>query len=44
VEVRAQVLIICVVWAAFMEEIRAIRRSSTNGPFLLERLISFYTL
>src|ERR1022692_788370 len=39
VEVRDQVLSIFFVLAAFMASMRAIRRSSTHGPFLLERLI-----
>ena len=39
VEVRDQVLIIVLVSELFMASMRAIRRSSTNGPFLLERLI-----
>jgi hypothetical protein len=42
VEARDHVLIICLVLAAFIASIRAIRRSSTNGPFLLERLICVY--
>src|SRR5665648_185367 len=39
VDVRDQVLSIFLVFSAFMASIRAIRRSSTHGPFLLERLI-----
>ena len=40
VDVRDQVLIICLVLAAFIASMRLISRSSTNGPFLLERLIA----
>ena len=32
---------ICLVLDSFISSMRAIRRSSTNGPFLLERLIGF---
>ena len=40
VESRDQVLIIVFVPEAFIASMRAIRRSSTHGPFLLERLIA----
>jgi hypothetical protein len=39
VEVRDQVLTICFEPEAFMASTRCMRRSSTHGPFLLERLI-----
>src|SRR6185437_8127042 len=39
VDARDQVLIIFLVFSAFIASMRAIRRSSTQGPFLLERLI-----
>jgi hypothetical protein len=42
VEVRDQVLTMRFSPEAFIASIRAINRSSTHGPFLLERLISSY--
>src|SRR3954469_8180642 len=42
VEARDQVLIICFEPEVFIASMRAIRRSSTHGPFLLERLIASY--
>src|SRR4051812_36145513 len=44
VEVRDQVLIICLVPASFIDSMRAIRRSSTNGPFFDERLTVYLPL
>src|SRR5208282_3434006 len=40
VDARDQVLSIFLLLAAFSASMRAIRRSSTHGPFLLERLIA----
>ena len=40
VEVRDQVLTICLSPDSFMASMRPIRRSSTHGPFLDERLIA----
>src|ERR1700755_3474937 len=40
VEVRDQVFTICFLPASFIEVIRPIRRSSTHGPFFVERPIS----
>src|SRR6185295_18449507 len=42
VDIRDQVLIICLLPPSFICWIRAIRRSSTNGPFLVERPIGAY--
>src|SRR5438477_273467 len=42
VEVRDQVLSIRLSPEEFITSTRAIRRSSTNGPFLLDRLIASY--
>ena len=42
VDVRDQVLIMRFSPEVFIASIRPISRSSTNGPFLLERLIDFY--
>src|SRR3954462_6889481 len=39
VDVRDQVRSICLVLDSFIFSMRVIRRSSTNGPFLDERLI-----
>ena len=39
VEVRDQVLTICLLPASFIAVIRPIRRSSTHGPFFVERPI-----
>src|SRR5207302_8757186 len=44
VEVRDQVFSIRLSPEAFIASTRAIRRSSTNGPFLLERLIACLSL
>src|SRR3954451_1614000 len=44
VDVRDQVRTICFWLASFMRSIRVIRRSSANGPFLLERLICLLPL
>src|SRR4051812_14946829 len=44
VEVRDQVLIICLVPEVFIDSMRASRRSSTNGPFLDERLTVYLPL
>ena len=41
VEARDQVLTICFVPSAFIRSTRCMRRSSTHGPFLLERLIVY---
>ena len=39
--VRDQVLTICLLPASFIASMRPIRRSSTNGPFLVERPIGY---
>src|SRR5207302_1373381 len=44
VEVPDQVRTICLLPDAFIASIRDISRSSTNGPFLLERLIACLSL
>ena len=42
VEVRDQVLTICFLPDSFIASIRSISRSSTHGPFFVERPISGY--